>query len=140
MVYLDTSVLVAALTREDATERAQAALSEAEAGTLCISGWVTTEFSSALSIKLRSGDIDLSTRNRILAGFARLVADSFDVVPVEVAAFMTAARFADRHELGLRTGDALHIAVAMQHGATVLSLDRRLVEAGAAIGAMTRLV
>ena len=42
MVYLDTSVLVAALTREDATERAQVALSEAEAGTLCISGWVGT--------------------------------------------------------------------------------------------------
>ncbi len=138
--YVDTSVLVAALTREEATEHAQLALAKANPDELCISAWVVTEFSSALSIKLRGGQIDLPTRNRVLAGFARLVANFFDILQVELAAFMTAARFTDRHELNLRAGDALHIAVAMQHGATILSFDRRLVEAGTALGAATRLM
>ena len=44
--------------------------------------------------------------------------------------FRTAARFADQHMLGLRAGDALHLAICADHGATLCTLDRRLSEAG----------
>ena len=54
MLYVDTSVLVSALTNED-TARSQTWLSEQDASELTISDWTATEFASALSIKLRPG-------------------------------------------------------------------------------------
>nr|WP_306422224.1 hypothetical protein [Geminicoccus harenae] len=47
---------------------------------------------------------------------------------------------ADQHLLGLRAGDAMHLAVASAHGATVHTVDHRLAEAAPAVGAPTRLL
>ncbi len=132
--YLDTSVLVAALTNETATARVQRWLGEREAEELAISEWVATEFSAALSIKLRSGQIGPDERAAALAAFVRLSSDSLSALPVSPAQFRAAARFADRQELGLRAGDALHLAIAADHGATIATLDRRLAKAALALG------
>jgi hypothetical protein len=59
---------------------------------------------------------------------------------VERRQFRTAAAFADQYRPGLRAGDALHLAVAFENGATLRTLDRRLAEAGPALGVMTLLV
>ena len=107
---------------------------------LAISDWVATEFTSALSIKLRTGQIDANDRAEVLAKFAQLAADSLTVVPVSRLQFRTAARFADQHTLGLRTGDALHLAVCADHGATLCTLDRRLNDAGSLLGIKTILL
>jgi uncharacterized protein len=133
-LYLDTSLLVAALTNEAETARAQTWLSEQAADSLAISEWVTTEFSSALSVKLRSGQIEPGHRAEALAMFTRLTADSFAVLPISGSQFRTAARFADQYALGLRAGDALHLAICADHGATLCTLDRRLGAAGPALG------
>ncbi|MGB5096270.1 MAG: type II toxin-antitoxin system VapC family toxin, partial [Porticoccaceae bacterium] len=57
MLYVDTSILVAALTREPATGRMQAWLADQAAGVLAISEWVLTEFSVAMSVKVRTGQL-----------------------------------------------------------------------------------
>ena len=139
-LYLDTSLLVAALTRETETGRMQAWLGDQAPDDLAISDWVATEFSSALSIKLRSGQIGAAHRADALAAFTRLTADSFTVLTVSGPQFRTAARFADQHALGLRAGDALHLAICADHGATLCTLDRRLAEAGPALGVKTTLL
>jgi uncharacterized protein len=54
--------------------------------------------------------------------------------------FRAAARFADQQALGLRAGDTLHLAIALEHGATVHTLDQRLAEAGPALGAPAQLL
>jgi len=132
--YVDTSVLVAALTAEASTPRVQAWLGAQPTGALLISDWVIAEFSSALSLKLRTGQLELKHRAAALAAFHRLVADSLTVLPVESGHFRAAAAYVDRHDLGLRAGDALHLAVCAEHGATLHTLDRRLHEACLAAG------
>jgi|SRR6516162_10422441 predicted nucleic acid-binding protein len=140
MLYLDTSLLVAALTNEAETGPMQTWLGQQPLEDLAISDWVATEFSSALSIKLRTGQIGPNDRAEVLAKFTRLVADSLTVVPVSRLQFRIAARFVDQHTLSLRAGDALHLAVCADHGATLCTLDRRLNDAGSVLGIKTILL
>jgi predicted nucleic acid-binding protein len=69
-----------------------------------------------------------------------LIFESLSVVPVTSAHFRTAGRLADQYEFGLRAGDALHLAITMDHGAELCTLDRRLAAAGPPLDIPTRLV
>jgi prevent-host-death family protein len=117
MLYLDTSVLVALLTNEAKTRRVQVWLGQQDPDDLVITDWVVAEFSAALSIKLRTGGIEVDHRAEALAMFTRLCNANLTVLPVSRLQFHMAARFADQYGLGLRAGDALHLAVCAEHGA-----------------------
>ena len=138
--YLDTSVVVAALVPELGSGMVRAWLEDQPAGSLVVSDWVQTELSSALSLKLRTGQIDLGQRIAAMNLFHRLVVGHFQLAPVDPVHFRIAAAYADRHELGLRAPDALHLAVSADHGATLATLDRKMAMAGPALGLSTRLL
>ena len=126
--------MVAAIPLESATTRVHRWLAVQRPGSLVISDWVIAEVSSALSLKIRTGVLDPMERTSALAAFNSQIARSLTVLPVAGAHFLAAARYADRHELNVRSGDALHLAIAAAHGASLITLDRRLHSAGLALG------
>ncbi len=134
MLYLDTSLLVAALTNEPRTAEIQEWLATQPPEQLLISDWVITEFSGALSLKVRTNRLTPAHRADALAFFTSLTEESFSVLALSRLDFRTAARFADQHATGLRSGDALHLAVAANHGVRINSLDRGLVRAAQSLG------
>jgi uncharacterized protein len=133
MLYIDTSVLVSALTNETASEKMQEWLFQQSADGLAISEWAITEVSAAFSMKVKMGHIEAHHQAETIAAFNRLVALSFSVFPVSTIDFRTAARFADHSATGLRAADALHLAVASNQGAIMVTLDKHLAEAANAL-------
>lgn len=140
MLYLDTSLLVAGFTHEPATGRALQLLRASAQEQVLISEWVKAEFAAALSTKIRTRQIEPDYREEAVSLFAKSVEDSMEVVEVTTAHFRQAAHFAEHHDLGLRAGDALHLAIAGGHGATLVTLDKRMAAAGEALGVSTRLL
>jgi predicted nucleic acid-binding protein len=140
MLYLDTSLLVALLTAEADGERIEAWLHSEDDEDLAVSDWVITEFSAALSIKLRTGQIDATRRVAVLSAFTRFCANHATVLTIERDQFRTAAHFSDQYARGLKGGDALHLAICFKHGARLCTLDQQLSVAGPALGVGTTLV
>jgi uncharacterized protein len=134
-LYLDTSVLVTALTSESATPRVQDWLEAQEPSSLHISLWVETEFSSALSMKIRMGELTLDMRAVSLSDFENMKTHSLTLTDLKSSHFLAAAKLADNFALALRAPDALHLAIAMALGATLCTLDNKFAEAAASVGA-----
>lgn len=139
MAYLDTSLLVAALTRESRTVAVQRWLAAQPPEQLAISDWTAAEFSAALSMKVRMRHLDESSRADVLAVFTALARDTFTVLPVTREDFRAAARLADRHQTNLRAGDALHLGITANRGEQLVSLDRIQVKAATTLGISARL-
>jgi uncharacterized protein len=139
-LYFDTSVLVGALTNEAATERLQDWLEAQEPGSMHISHWVETEFSAALAMKLRMGVLTQQMRAVSQSDFLALKSHSLATTAIKPAHFIAAARLADNIALALRAPDALHLAIAMEIGATLCTLDEKLADAAAAVGAKVSLL
>ncbi|MEQ1743508.1 MAG: type II toxin-antitoxin system VapC family toxin, partial [Candidatus Nitrotoga sp.] len=117
MIYVDTSVIVPLLTVEPKTQCVTAWYAGLR-GTPVSSDWLLTEFSSAISIKLRTGQINEATAKRVRKEFELLVNGGLRIVPVSRDAFTQAAVMVRRHDSGLRSGDSLHLAVALELGAS----------------------
>ena len=138
--YLDTSLLVSAVANEPRSAKSRAWFERQKPDGFVISDWVVAEFSAALSIKLRTGALTVSQRSTALEIFGRLIEQSLKILPVESRHFRAAARLADQFALGLRAGDALHLAIAVGHSATICTLDRRLAEAAGSLGINAELI
>ncbi len=112
MVYVDTSVLLALLLKEPRSSdvaRWYAACQD----DLVSAMWCVTEFASALSIKRRTGQIVEEEAQTAWQRFERLCANDLQLVPVEPATFHRAAVLALDAGSGLRAGDALLLAAAL---------------------------
>ena len=138
--YLDTSLLVALITQETNSARLQPWFENHEPGVLHVSDWIVAEFSAALSVKVRVGNFTAEEQQQALAIFSRLSKSAFVCLPVNKTHFVHAALLADQHSLGLHAGDALHLAIAADHGAEIYTLDKRMATAGPQCGVKTFLL
>lgn len=128
-MYLDTSVLVTALTAETGTDRVREWLVRHQGEDLRISDWVITEFSAALSMKVRVGDLAAARRAATMRAFDDLVTRSVGRLSIGHREYQAAARLCADAAAGLRAGDALHLAVAAASGAAVATLDKGMIKA-----------
>jgi len=123
MVYVDTSVIVPLLTLEPSSENVTAWFANLQEMPVS-SDWLLTEFASAISIKVRTGQLSGVTAKAVHKEFQLLASNGLRLVPVSRSAFKAAADLAHAHIHGLRAGDALHLAVAQETGAkTIATLD-----------------
>ncbi len=132
-LYLDTSVLVALLTQDALSERASRFLQNSTM-TLIVSDWAGAEFASALARRFRMGEMTHAFAQRHLAGLDEWVSRAANRVQTSASDVERAALFVRRLELGLRTPDALHVALAQHHRCTIASFDARMIEAAEKLG------
>jgi predicted nucleic acid-binding protein len=131
-IYLDTSVLVALLTNDPFTARADAYL-RAEVRTPIVSDFASAEFASALSRRVRVGEI---TSEEARASFADL--DAWVLRTAErietTADVLDAESFLRRLDLTLRTPDALNIALCRRASAVLLTFDDKMAACALRLG------
>lgn len=133
MIYVDASVLMAALTSEVDTARAQGLL-HAIANEIAVSPWTSIEVASALSMKVRARTLSADQGSETWLVYERDILQGAHILPVGDREFASAQRLARQPSLKLRGGDALHVAIAL-YGRTALStLDKDMRAAALALG------
>jgi predicted nucleic acid-binding protein len=138
-VYLDTSVVVSLLTLEPRTRDVRAWMMDRAGEGFVISDWVVTEFSSALAVKVRTGQLSRTECAVSMGAFTGMM-ESMTVLSVTRPQFRLAARFCDMSDQGLRSPDALHLGICSDQGMTLGTLDRKLSEIGLSFGVPTLLL
>ena len=130
MVYLDTSVAVALFIPEGTTARVKEWFATCPDPILS-ADWILTEFASALSLKERRGDVTAPGARAVWSEFESFCGAGLRLVPVSRKAFEEAARMTRDSASGLRSGDSLHLAVALELGASSLATVDGVLDANA---------
>ncbi len=134
MIVLDTSVVVALLTPEERSAQALDWFAKSREP-LISSDWLITETHSALGIKQRHHGHSSEARQAAGVQFERLLQGGVDLRSLDRDRFRQAAELLEDSALGLRAGDALHLAVALHSRCTHLaSFDSRMQQAAVALG------
>ena len=123
MVYLDTSAAVPLFVAERSSDVIDRWISTCEEPVVS-SDWIVTEFASALSVKERSGTLGTRDAKAAWRNFELFCRSGLRLAPVSRRAFEEAAKMVREPAHGLRSSDALHLAVALEIGAkSIATLD-----------------
>lgn len=139
-VYPDPSIIIAAFVNEPNSAVAAGFLKGLHPGDILTSWWAHTEITSALGVKARAGGIGHAERPIVLAAIRKALRRTATMVVPRARDFEVAADLMDRCTLPLRGGDALHLAIAAHHDATLWTFDRKMAAAGQAQGLAVRLL
>lgn len=124
-LYLDTSVLVSAFVEDDHSDRAAAFL--VRHADVAVSRWGQAEFSSALALLSRTGDLDDEERRAIETTFDGWI-ERQQKCPLDEADVNRCRRLI-QDGVRLRTPDALHLALVLRRGYGLATFDRDLARA-----------
>jgi predicted nucleic acid-binding protein len=132
-VYLDASVLVALLTVEPLNGRADSFIASTREP-LIVSDLASAEFSSAIARRVRMRETTRAEARADLADFDLWTMRSTqrtELAPIDIAVATTYLR---RLDLPLKTPDAIHIAIALRIGATLVTFDRQMAVSARSLG------
>lgn len=134
MVYIDTSVIVTLLTVEPKTENIKTWFANLTKPPIA-SDWLITEFASAIAFKVRTAQISEVIATQVHQQFDVLIDGGLRLTPITRNAFNHAANLVKQHQYGLRAGDALHLATALELNAkTIATLDNKQAENSLRLG------
>lgn len=131
MLYFDTSFLTPLFLEEATSTRVGEYLLAQPAGTLCTSQLARLEFSSLLAREVRMGNLSGDAALAVDRQFEEVLREAFQIISPTGVDFETAKKFVNQYTTGLRSGDALHLAVARNRQVEcVLTLDKGMLKAG----------
>jgi len=126
MIYVDTSIFVALCTSEPKSDTVDKWHNNSSAKMIS-STWAFTEFSSALSLKVRTNQITEKQSREAWKKFDTLCQNDIELLPIEHNAFYSAGLLVIDSKSNLRAGDALHLAAAKAFKAkSIITLDEVL--------------
>ena len=126
MIYVDTSVFVALCIKEQKSDDVAKWYTNSSAKMIS-STWAYTEFSSALSLKVRTGQITEKQSREAWKKFDGLCQNDIELLPIENKVYYSAGILVVDSKSNLRAGDALHLAVAKQlKSKSLATLDKVL--------------
>lgn len=133
-IYLDTSVLMALICPEPETELLMGWYRTGTHQQLIVTPWVRAELASAISIKLRSRQLNAQEASVALHTGRRLLLTAH-TEPVLTEDFDLAADLCAQADSKLRGPDALHLAAARRLGcAEIATLDILMQDAARGLG------
>ncbi len=114
MAYLDTSVLAAYYCPERLSDAVGRVLRDISTPT--ISPLVEIEMYSAVALKVRTRELDLSSAGAVISRFQLDIASGlYEVIDIGPREFHLARNWLSRFSSPLRTLDALHLAAAFSN-------------------------
>lgn len=130
MLYFDTSFLAPLILEEATSAKIEAFFAKLPVGELYVSHWTRVEFTSLIAREVRMGGLAEPDALLAIGQFDELVTESFQVLVPAVADYELAKAYIQHFATKLRAGDALHLAIASNHGAKFLyTLDAGLLNA-----------
>ena len=136
MIYLDTSILAAYYCPEPLSRRAERVVRSVVRP--AISDLTEVELYSALSRKVRLGELKSTDAGRIAAEFrAHVDGRLYRRIAIEPRHFEMAREWLGGFAIALRTLDALHLAVAASERLALATADRALARIARALGVRT---
>lgn len=137
MYYIDTSILVAYYCPETLSEQVQSFLGKQLKP--AVSALTEVELFSAVSRKVRMGDLSPSDGNRILSKYlSHQDGGLFTMIHLESQHWRIARGWISLFNTSLRTLDALHLAVASAGDFTLVTSDQHLLLAADTLGVKVR--
>ena len=134
MLYFDTSFLVPLILAEDTSVAVAKFFRDVDTDKLTTSHLARLEFVSMIARVVRMGRLRSDAAQEAEVTFENLMARSFLVILPTADDYEAARKMLGQYDSGLRAGDALHLAIALNHGAQSLySLDKRMIAIGSAL-------
>jgi len=132
VTYFDTSVLTAYYTTEERSP--DAAVLVKNASLPVISDLAVAELNVAIWRKRKLGLLSNEVVAAVFSLFDEHMQDAFLNVPIESRHIAATRDLASRSPVRLRTLDALHLVIASELEATIVTFDNRLHEAASVLG------
>ncbi len=132
-VYLDTSVIVALLTQDRHSARAETLIGQGTSD-LVLSDLATAEFASVTARRVRERLLTIAEADAACAALDRWAASEAAPVDTVSSDIRRATLLLRRRDLDLRTQDAIHIALTERLGANMATFDAGLARAARQVG------
>jgi predicted nucleic acid-binding protein len=139
--YLDSCVLLSLFLADSGYADCERWLQAQGDDALWISHWVLLEVAGVMASCVRRGQLTAQRAQTITREFEAFRHERLALVEPRGKDFLQARQWLDtQHELPLRSGDALHLALAWRHGLILVSADRILARCAQHLGLPIQLI